>query len=153
VALLEKSYVPGDAQSAFQFARALNNLGSVQADTGHNGPGIATLQRSAAVTEAAFGSASINLVGALNSLAVAYCKHGDYERARQFYEKTLRILGGAPPYTTPQRVDVLNNFAQMCLDVDDEDGALRLFKQAQQLAESELGPTDFRIAYSLNGLE
>src|SRR5437773_6480524 len=62
IPLLEKSYVPGDATSAFRFARALNNLGSAQVDIGEYDKAIVTLQRSLAVTELAFGSASINLV-------------------------------------------------------------------------------------------
>ena len=72
IPLLEKSYVPHDAISAVLFAIALNNLGSAQLNIGEYDKAIATLQRCLAVNELAFGSASINLVAPLNSIAVAY---------------------------------------------------------------------------------
>ena len=96
--LLENNYVRDDTQSAYQFAGALNNLGTAQIEGGNYGKGIAALQRSLAITESAFGSASINLASVLNSIAVTCHRHGDFDRAQQFYKRALRILEGAPAY-------------------------------------------------------
>ena len=156
VALSEKNYVQGDAASAFQFARALNNLGSAQVFIGDYDTAIATLQRSLNVMEAAFGGASINLVAPLNYSAMAYCRRGDFERAQEFYERALRILQAAPTDENTEHVgehvDTLNYFAQMLLDEGQEDAAFKLFSQACELGESRLGATELPVAYSLNGL-
>jgi tetratricopeptide (TPR) repeat protein len=152
VQLLEKSYIPDDAQSAFQFADALNNLGTAQIEGGAYDKGIAALQRSLAVTESAFGSASINLASILNNIATTCHRHGDYEQAQQFYERALRILDGAPAYKNRERVEALNNQAQTFFDMGNEDAALRLFSQSQKLGEGSLGPTELPVAFSLNGL-
>jgi CHAT domain-containing protein/Tfp pilus assembly protein PilF len=152
VQLLEKSYIPDDAQSAFQFADALNNLGTAQIEGGDYDKGIAALQRSLAVTESAFGSASINLASILNNIATTCHRHGDYEQAQQFYERALRILDGAPAYKNRERVEALNNQAQTFFDMGNEDAALRLFSQSQKLGEGSLGPTELPVAFSLNGL-
>ena len=98
IALLEKSYVPHDAVSAGPFALALNTLGTAQLNIGEYDKAISTLQRSVAVNELAFGSASINLVAPLNSLAEAYRTRGDFDRAQPLLERALRILEGAPSF-------------------------------------------------------
>ena len=51
-----------------------------------------------------------------------------------------------------ERVDTLNNLAQMVLDEGEEDAALKLFTQARELGEKQVGATDLSVAYSLNGL-
>ena len=152
VSLLEKSYVPHDATSAFQFSSALNNLGKARVDIGEYDQAIATLQRSMAVTELAFGSASINLVAPLNCIGVAYHKHGDLDRSKSSLERAVRVLEGTPSGRNSQRVDTLNNLAITLLDIGDEDGALKLFGQARDLAEKQLGSTGVPFAFSLNGL-
>ena len=152
ITLLEKSYVPHDTTSASRFALALNNLGKTQLDIGKYDKGIATLQRCLAVNELAFGSASINLVAPLNSVAVAYRNRGDFDHARPLLERALRIVEGAPSFMNSNRVVTLNNLATALLDIGDEDAALKLFSQARDLGESELGSTGVPVALSLNGL-
>ena len=152
IPLLEKSYVPHDAVSAGQFASALNTLGTAQLNIGEYDKAIATLQRSLAVNELAFGSASINLVAPLNSLAEAYRTRGDVDRAQPLLERALRILEGAPSFMNSVRVDTLNSLAWTLLNIGDEDAALKLFSQARDLGEKQLGSTGVPVAFSLNGL-
>ena len=152
IPLLEKSYVPHDAVSAGQFAIALNTLGTAQLSIGEYDKAISTLQRSLAVNELAFGSASLNLVAPLNSLAGAYRTRGDVDRAQPLLERALRILEGAPSFMNSVRVDTLNNLAWMLLNIGDEDAALKLFSQAQDLGEKQLGSTAIPVASSLDGL-
>jgi CHAT domain-containing protein/tetratricopeptide (TPR) repeat protein len=152
VASLEKTDVQGDSTSAFLFARVLTNLGSAQVDIGEYDKAIATLQRAVAVAELTFGSASINLVGPLDSIGGAYRRRGDFDRAQQFFERALRILEEFPTYQNTEHVDVLNNLALTLLHLGDEDGALKLFSQARDMGESQLGPTELPVACSLNGL-
>jgi CHAT domain-containing protein len=92
------------------------------------------------------------LVHPLNSLALAYRDRGDFDRARAFLERALRILEGAPSFMTNQRVDTLNSLAWTLLDIGDEDTALKLFSQAKDLCEKQLGSTAIPIASSLDGL-
>src|SRR5207245_6813446 len=61
----------------------------------------------------------------------------------QVYYRVLRSCEGAAVYKKRERVDTLNNLAQMLFDMGDEDAALKLFSQSQELGENQLGATDF----------
>src|SRR5438128_4454486 len=111
VQLLEKSYVPHDGGSAGPFADALNTLGTAQLNIGEYEKAISTLQRSVAVNELAFGSASINLLTPLNSLAEAYRRRGDVDRVQPLLERALRILEGTPSFLNSAHVGTLNSLA------------------------------------------
>jgi tetratricopeptide (TPR) repeat protein len=90
VLLLEKSYVPHDATSASRFADALNKLGATQNATGRYERGMATLQRSADVTERAFGSASINLVAGRIIAARPFHSADDLKKVNGIADKKVR---------------------------------------------------------------
>jgi CHAT domain-containing protein len=152
VALLEKSHVPRDGVTAGSFAGAVNLLGKAQLSIGEYDKGIATLQRSLAVNESAFGSASTLLVAPLNTLALAYRDRGDFDRARSLLERASRILEGAPSFMNSQRIDTLNNLAWTLLNIGDEDAALKLFSQARDLGENQLGSNAISLTTSLDGL-
>jgi CHAT domain-containing protein/tetratricopeptide (TPR) repeat protein len=159
VELLEKIFKASDPNSGFQFrtsatqfATALQFLGRAQGENGDYHKAVGTSQQSVAVIESAWGGASPNLVNPLVDLGQLYFEYGYFERARQSFERALRILEDAPVPKIRDRISTIHSLARTLVAMGDENGALQLFSQAQKMAEEHYGVDDLSVGYTLNGL-
>ncbi len=130
----------------------LNTIGETYIALGLYDKALAQLERSLAVSQAAFGNESATTVQAIHSLAYVAQLQSDFVRADSLYR--LAISTYREFHSTPDRllVSMLGDWGTLLRDRRDLENSSRVLKEAVEMCKTVIGENTKEYATSLSNL-
>ena len=89
----------------------------------------------------------------LNNLGVVYWKLGQFERAKDYHQQALDLIGILNPITpSPEIADSLNKLGNVCFSLGQFETAKDLYSKSLTIREELHGKEDATVVVSLNNL-
>ena len=89
----------------------------------------------------------------LNSLGIIYWKLGQFERAKEYHQQALDLLGILNPITpSPEIADSLNKLGNVCFSLGQFETAKDFYSESLTMREELHGKEDATVVVSLNNL-
>ena len=122
-------------------AKGLGNLAAVHAQRGNFAKAEPLLRRALAIRERALGAEHPDLNKELILLGNVYFTQKRFADAAPYYERALRVMDKAPAQANPQQlIAVLNNLANIHVELGEYAAAETLYRRVQTLQEKMLEP-------------
>ncbi|MBX7126688.1 MAG: tetratricopeptide repeat protein, partial [Cyclobacteriaceae bacterium] len=123
----------GDSHERYyDLGRCYNNLGTVYNEQGNYGQAKAWYVRALQVKRR-YSSDSLSLAVTYNNMGTFYSNFGNLYQAREHYEKSLALLNPRDVRTRERQIQFLNNYANLLMEVDEQDAAERNLRRSLQL--------------------
>ncbi|MFT4121017.1 CHAT domain-containing tetratricopeptide repeat protein [Bradyrhizobium sp.] len=146
VALLEKT------SNSRDLAAALNNLGQIQSDQGHDDQAEPLYKRALALMEKGTGLDSVEIAPVLNNLAALDQRQGRFAEAEPLFRRALAVREKALSRDHPDVGQSLNNLATLDVKQERYAEAEPLFQRALAIYQKVGGPEHPAVATLLNNL-
>lgn len=146
VASLEKS------NNSRDLAAALNNLGQIHANQGHDDQAEPLYKRAIAILEKSSGLDTALIAPELNNLAALYQRQARFAEAEPLFRRALAIREKALSREHPDVGQSLNNLATLYVKQERYADAEPLFQRALAIYQKAGGPEHPAVATLLNNL-
>lgn len=153
----EATQRPGDDEKttterdrALQEARQLSVESHKLKDEGKYDQALSLAESVLATRERILGPDHIDVVSALNELAILYHIKGQYAKAESAFQRSLAILEKMRGPESPDFANTLNNLADLYQDMGKYEEAVPLFQRSLMILENARQPEDLDLAATLN---
>ncbi|MEY9425708.1 tetratricopeptide (TPR) repeat protein [Bradyrhizobium ottawaense] len=133
-------------------AAALNNLGQIYADQGHDDQAEPLYKRAIALMEKGIGQGSVEIAPLLNNLAALYQRQSRFTEAEPLFKRALAVREKALSREHPDVGQALNNLATLYVKQEHFADAEPLFQRALAIYQKAAGPEHPAVATVLNNL-
>lgn len=133
-------------------AGALNNLGQILADQGHDDQAEPLYKRAIALMEKATGLDSVEVAPLLNNLAALYQRQSRFSEAEPLFRRALAVREKALSREHPDVGQSLNNLGTLYVKQQHYAQAEPLFQRALAIYQKVGGPEHPAVATLLNNL-
>ncbi|AWL93464.1 CHAT domain-containing protein/Tfp pilus assembly protein PilF [Bradyrhizobium ottawaense] len=133
-------------------AAALNNLGQIYADQGHDDQAEPLYKRAIALMEKGTGQGSVEIAPLLNNLAALYQRQSRFTEAEPLFKRALAVREKALSREHPDVGQALNNLATLYVKQEHFADAEPLFQRALAIYQKAAGPEHPAVATVLNNL-
>lgn len=133
-------------------AAALNNLGQLYADQGHDDLAEPLYERAIVLMEKSRGLDTAEVAPELNNLAALYQRQQRFAEAEPLFRRALAVREKALPRDHPDVGQSLNNLATLCVKQERYADAEPLFQRALAIYQKVGGPEHPAVATLLNNL-
>ncbi len=107
---------------------------------------------SLALHEKALGPEHPDVAASLNNLGILLAETGEYQQAKEYYQRSLAIYGKVLGAGHPTIAQILNNLSISLLGLGEPDLALQYRQQALKILENALGSNHPAVARALSNL-
>ncbi len=140
-------------ESSIDYAGGLLQLAEFHRESGRLGPAMEGYTRALGIVEDAVGRRHRLAAEALNGQALCHHDRGEPHKALPLYRECIAILRDIrPEELTPDDAVLLQNVANLYRELADYASALALYKEADRLLRSRLGPDHPHVALVLRNV-
>ncbi|QIP06304.1 CHAT domain-containing tetratricopeptide repeat protein [Bradyrhizobium symbiodeficiens] len=133
-------------------AAALNNLGQIQADQGHDDQAEPLYKRAIALMEKGTGQGTVEIAPLLNNLAALYQRQSRFTEAEPLFKRALAVREQALSREHPDVGQALNNLATLYVKQEHFAEAEPLFQRALAIYQKAAGREHPAVATVLNNI-
>jgi CHAT domain-containing protein/Tfp pilus assembly protein PilF len=133
-------------------AAALNNLGQIYADQGHDDQAEPLYKRAIALMEKGTGQGSVEIAPLLNNLAALYQRQSRFSEAEPLFKRALAVSEKSLSREHPDVGRALNNLATLYVKQEHFAEAEPLFQRALAIYQKAAGPEHPAVATVLNNI-
>jgi CHAT domain-containing protein/Tfp pilus assembly protein PilF len=133
-------------------AAALNNLGQIHADQGHDDQAEPLYKRAIALMEKETGQGSAEIAPLLNNLAALYQRRARFTEAEPLFKRALAVSEKSLSREHPDVGRALNNLATLYVKQEQFAEAEPLFQRALAIYQKAAGPEHPAVATVLNNI-
>ncbi|QOZ74640.1 hypothetical protein XH83_03755 [Bradyrhizobium sp. CCBAU 53351] len=133
-------------------AAALNNLGQIHADQGHDDQAEPLYKRAIALMEKGTGQGTVEIAPLLNNLAALYQRQGRFAEAEPLFKRALAVSEKGLSREHPDVGRALNNLATLYVKQEHFADAEPLFQRALAIYQKIAGPEHPAVATVLNNI-